>query len=133
MTLAAHGPRTLAIAGRYADTWNTVTTRDLPAHEVLELAVSRGRLLDAAAADAARDPLSIKRSVLIGSNAWPALASPAAFREAVLRYAEIGVSEVVLIHPDHPAEAGVAHGEAAPDIVRLIAEDVLPGLRSELG
>lgn len=132
LTLAAHGPRTLAIAGRYADCWNTVTTRDLPADEVISLAASRARLLDEAAVEAGRDPASIRRSVLIGSDAWPALASPAAFREAVLRYAEIGVTEVVVVHPDHPAEVKVAHGEAAPGIVRRIAEDVLPGLRAEL-
>jgi alkanesulfonate monooxygenase SsuD/methylene tetrahydromethanopterin reductase-like flavin-dependent oxidoreductase (luciferase family) len=132
LTLAAHGPRTLAIAGRYADCWNTVTTRDLPAEEVLSLAASRGKLLDEAALAAGRDPAAIRRSVLIGSNDWPALASPAAFREAVLRYREVGVTEVVLIHPDHPAEVKVAHGEAAPQIVRRIAEEVLPELRAEL-
>ena len=72
-------------------------------------------------------------SCSIGSDEVPALASPAAFREAVLRYAEAGVPEVVLVHPDHPAEARVAHGPAAPDIVRRIAEEVLPELRAELG
>lgn len=132
LTLAAHGPRTLAIAGRYADCWNTVTTRDLPADEVLALTASRARLLDEAAVEAGRDPASIRRSVLIGSNDWPALASPSAFREAVLRYREIGVTEVVLVHPDHPAEEKVAHGVAAPGIVRRIAEEVLPALRAEL-
>lgn len=132
LTLAAHGPRTLAIAGRYADCWNTVTTRDLPADEVLALVVSRTELLEQAAVEAGRDPASIRRSVLIGSNAWPVLASPTAFREAVLRYYEVGVTEVVLVHPDHPAEVKVAHGEAAPGIVRRIAEEVLPDLRAEL-
>ncbi len=133
LTLAAHGPRTLRIAGRYADVWNTVTTRDLPADEVLALTGARTRLLDEAAVAAGRDPGSIRRSVLIGSDDWPALASAAAFRDAVLRYYEIGVSEVVLVHPGHPAEEKVAHGYAAPGIVRQIAEEVLPPLRAELG
>jgi alkanesulfonate monooxygenase SsuD/methylene tetrahydromethanopterin reductase-like flavin-dependent oxidoreductase (luciferase family) len=133
LTLAAHGPKTLAIAGRYADCWNTVTTRDLPPEQVLALVVSRTRLLDRAALEAGRDPASIRRSVLIGSNDWPALASAGAFREAVLRYREVGVTEVVLVHPNHPAEVRVAHGEAAPGIVRRIAEEVLPDLRAELG
>lgn len=132
LTLAAHGPRTLAIAGRYADCWNTMTLRGMSADEVLTQTASRARLLDEAALAAGRDPSQIRRSVLIGSPDWPALASPAAFREAVLRYAEIGVTEVVLLHPDHPAEAGVAHGFAAPGIVRTLAEEVLPALRAEL-
>jgi len=132
LTLAAHGPKTLAIAGRYADCWNTMTLRDLPPEEVLSQTASRVRLLEEAAREAGRDPSAIRRSVLIGSRDWPALASPEAFREAVLRYAEIGVAEIVLVHPDHPAEEGVAHGYAAPGIVRRLAEEVLPALRDEL-
>ncbi len=132
LTLAAHGPKTLAIAGRYADCWNTMTLRDLPPEEVLSQTASRVRLLDEAAREAGRDPSAIRRSVLIGSRDWPALASPEAFREAVLRYAEIGVAEIVLVHPDHPAEEGVAHGYAAPGIVRRLAEEVLPALRDTL-
>lgn len=132
LTLAAHGPKTLAIAGRYADCWNTMTLRDLPPDEVLSETASRARLLDEAAREAGRDPSSIRRSVLIGSRDWPALSSPQVFREAVLRYAEIGIAEIVLIHPDHPAEEGVAHGFAGPGIVRRLAEEVLPALRDEL-
>ena len=132
LTIAAHGPRTLGIAGRYADTWNSITPRGVLADEALSWVASRARLLDEAASAAGRDPLSIRRSVLIGSDDWPVLATPGAFREAVLRYYEVGVTEVVLAHPDHPAEVRVAHGEAGPDVVRRIAEDVLPGLRAEL-
>lgn len=132
LTLAAHGPKTLAIAGRYADCWNTLTLRDLPPDEVLSQTAVRARLLDEAASEAGRDPSSIRRSVLIGSPDWPALSSPQVFREAVLRYAEIGITQIVLLHPNHPAEEKVAHGYAAPDIVRRLAEEVLPVLRDEL-
>jgi alkanesulfonate monooxygenase SsuD/methylene tetrahydromethanopterin reductase-like flavin-dependent oxidoreductase (luciferase family) len=132
LVLAAHGPRTLGVAGRLADTWNTLTTQDLEPAEVLALAASRAAQLDQAARAAGRDPLAIRRSVLIGSVRWPALASTAAFREAVLRYAEVGFTDVVVMHPDHPAHVRAGHGEAEPDIVRRIAEDVLPGLRAEL-
>jgi len=133
LTIAAHGPRTLRIAARYADVWNSVTTRDLPPQEVLRTAAERSRLLDRYAEEVGREPQSIRRSVLIGSNDWPALASVEAFRDAVLRYHEIGVTDIVLIHPDHPAEAALGHGVAAPGIVRDIAEQLLPQLRAELG
>lgn len=132
LTIAAHGPRTLSIAGRHADTWNSITPRGVPADEALSWVASRARLLDEAAVEAGRDPATIRRSVLIGSDEWPVLASPGAFRDAVRRYHEVGVTDVVLLHPDHPAEARVAHGEAAPGIVQRIAEDVLPELRAEL-
>jgi alkanesulfonate monooxygenase SsuD/methylene tetrahydromethanopterin reductase-like flavin-dependent oxidoreductase (luciferase family) len=132
LVLAAHGPRTLRLAGRLADTWNTLTTQDLEPDEVLRLAASRAAAVEESARAAGRDPATIRRSVLIGSVRWPVLSSPAAFREAVLRYAEIGFTDVVVMHPDHPAHARAGHGEADPHIVRRIAEEVLPDLRAEL-
>ena len=132
LTLAAHGPRTIRLAGRYADVWNSITPRDLPAEESLARTAAMSRQLDEAAREAGRDPATIRRSILMGSDDWPMLASPAAFREAALRYREIGVTDLILMHPDHPAEARVGHGATGPDIVRRIAEDVLPGLRAEL-
>jgi alkanesulfonate monooxygenase SsuD/methylene tetrahydromethanopterin reductase-like flavin-dependent oxidoreductase (luciferase family) len=132
LVLAAHGPRTLRLAGRLADTWNTLTTQDLEPDEVLALAASRATLLDEAARAAGRDPATLRRSVLIGSVRWPVLASTSAFREAVLRYAEIGFTDVVVMHPDHPAHARAGHGQADPHIVRRIAEEVLTDLRAEL-
>lgn len=132
LLLAAHGPRTLRLAGRCADIWNTITPRDLQPAEVLARAAEHVALLDRAAEEAGRDPAAIRRSVLVGSDAWPALSSTAAFRDAVLRYREVGIHDIVLIHPDHPAEQAVGHGPAAPDIVGRIAED-LPALRAELG
>ena len=128
LTIAAHGRRTLRIAAQYADVWNSITTRDVPAEEALRDAGERSRLLDQFAEDAGRDPSAIRRSVLIGSDDWPVLQSVAAFRDAVLRYREVGITDVVLLHPDHPAEKLVRHGEAAAGIVRDIAQ-MLPDLR----
>ena len=130
LTIAAHGERTLRLAARYADVWNSITTRGVPRDEALSDAASRSRRLDEYARECGRDPQSIRRSVLIGSDDWPALQSIEAFRDAVLAYREVGITDVVLLHPDHPAEHGVSHGVAAPDIVRQISE-LLPELRAE--
>lgn len=132
LTIAAHGPTTLRIAARYADVWNSITARDVPAEEALADAAERSAMLDCLAREEGRDPATIRRSVLIGSDDWPVLKSPSAFRDAVLRYREAGVNDVVLLHPDHPAEKLVRHGEAAPGIVNDIAE-MLPDLRAEIG
>ena len=130
LTLAAHGKRTLRLTARYADVWNSITTREVPAEQALADVAEKNQLLDRFAEEAGRDPSSIRRSVLIGSDDWPVLRSPGEFREAVLRYREAGVDDVILLHPDHPAEKLVRHGEAAPNIVRDIAE-MLPDLRAE--
>ena len=131
LTIAAHGSRTLRIAAQYADVWNSITTRGVPRAEALREAAERSALLDRFAEEAGRNPADIRRSVLIGSDDWPVLQSVETFRDAVLRYREFGITDVILLHPDHPAEKLVRHGEAAPGIVRDIAE-MLPTLRSEI-
>jgi alkanesulfonate monooxygenase SsuD/methylene tetrahydromethanopterin reductase-like flavin-dependent oxidoreductase (luciferase family) len=132
LTIAAHGPRTLRIAAQHADVWNHITTRGVPPEQALHDAADRSGLLDRYAEEAGRDPSRIRRSVLLGSDDWPVLQSVEAFRDAALRYREVGITDVILLHPAHPAEKLVRHGEAAPGIVRDIAE-MLPALRAELG
>lgn len=122
LTLAAHGPRTLRIAATYAATWNSVTARDVEPAEALRLAKERADLLDRYATEAGRDPATIRRSVLLGSNRWPARRSAGDFLDAVERYLELGFDEFLLMYPDHPAEAAIGHGEVAADIVRSVAE-----------
>ena len=131
LTLAAHGPRSLRLAARYADVWNSITTRDVPAEQALADAAKLSALLDRYAEEAGRDPASIRRSVLIGSDDWPVLRSPGEFRDAVLRYREAGIDDVIVLHPDHPAQKLVRHGEAAPGIIPAIAE-MLPDLRADV-
>jgi hypothetical protein len=111
--------------------WNSITPRGVSKAEALALAASRSRRLDEYAQQHGRDPQSIRRSVMIGSDDWPALTSVAAFRDAVGAYRDIGFTDVVLLHPDHPAERLVQHGPAAPGIVRQIGE-LLPELRAAL-
>jgi len=129
MTLAAHGPRTLRIAAQHADTWNSVTPRDRTREEALALFDERSAALSRAAEDLGRDRSAVARSVFVGSNHWPALASVEAFRDAALAYAERGVHEIVLPHPDHPAEAALGHGPCAPDLVERLADS---GVLAEL-
>lgn len=125
LTLAAHGPRTLRIAAAYATTWNSITARDVGPDEALAQAKERAELLDRYAAEAGRDPASIRRSVLLGSNRWPVRRSARDVADAVERYRELGYDDFVLMYPDHPAEAAIGHGETSPGIVREVAELLL--------
>jgi alkanesulfonate monooxygenase SsuD/methylene tetrahydromethanopterin reductase-like flavin-dependent oxidoreductase (luciferase family) len=52
------GKKTLSLAVRYADEWNTFL---MPAAEAVQLSIR----LDEALADAGRDPLSIRRSIML--------------------------------------------------------------------
>ena len=129
LTLAAHGPRTLRIAAEHATTWNTIAPRDLPPDEAVAAATALSGRLSRYAAEIGRDPASIRRSVLLGSERWPVRESAAAFAGAVRRFRDAGFEEFVLMHPEHPAEAAIGHGAAAPDVVERVAE-LLSALRA---
>lgn len=129
LTLAAHGPRTLRIAAEHATTWNVIAPRDRGPAEAVAHAAALSARLSAYAAELGRDPAAIGRSVLLGSADWPVRRSAGEFADAVRRFRDAGFDGFVLMYPDHPAEAAIGHGEAAPDIVARVAE-LLPELRS---
>jgi alkanesulfonate monooxygenase SsuD/methylene tetrahydromethanopterin reductase-like flavin-dependent oxidoreductase (luciferase family) len=129
LTLAAHGPRTLRIAAEHADRWNTIAPRDLPPAEAVAGARALNDRLSALCEEVGRDPRAVRRSVFLGSERWPVRRSAGEFAEAVARFREAGFDDFVLMYPDHPAEAAIGHGEAAPDIVARVGE-MLADLRA---
>lgn len=128
LTLAAHGPRTLRIAAEHAATWNVIAPRDLDADDAVARAKALSRDLDAACEAVGRDPRTVRRSVLMGSDRWPVRQSAEAFADAVWRFRAAGFDTFVLMYPDHPAERAIGHGAADPDIVAKVGE-LLPDLR----
>ena len=122
--VAAQSPRTLAIAARHADIWNTLGGQPLEGQRLSlddAVATTRGYVerLEAACEAAGRDPASIRRSVF----AWRAnaLKSTDAFSEWFGRYRELGFSEFILWWPTAPDRAAV---------LERVATDVIPGLRN---
>lgn len=114
LVLGAHGRRTIGIAGRFADTWNS---RGTPA-EIRE----RNARLDDAASAAGRDPASIKRSLLYVVAQMPEEQpwdSVEAFRDFIGRFSDAGMADFILQPP--PPERF--------DIVERVAYEVIPELR----
>jgi alkanesulfonate monooxygenase SsuD/methylene tetrahydromethanopterin reductase-like flavin-dependent oxidoreductase (luciferase family) len=111
--IAATGPRGLRLAARYGDTW--VTTGDQagtgsPAERV------RGQVerLEEACALEGRDPKELRRLMLTGFTGERPLESPEAFRDLAGRYAEAGITDIV-VHwprPDTPWAADLKVLEA---------------------
>src|SRR5512135_111531 len=66
LTIAAAGARTLQVAARYADTWNTFAGFGLSQKASLDVIRQRSDLLEAACAEIGRDPGTITRSFLAG-------------------------------------------------------------------
>ena len=98
--IAAAGPRGMRLAARYASTW--VTTGNRAGGEVAEVGDQVKRLEDACAT-AGRDPSTIDRLVLTGPELDPGLASEEAFAETLGRFADVGITDVV-VHWPRPSE-----------------------------
>jgi alkanesulfonate monooxygenase SsuD/methylene tetrahydromethanopterin reductase-like flavin-dependent oxidoreductase (luciferase family) len=131
LTIAAAGPKTIEIAARHADVWNTEGafpelyetggTRD----DVRRLVRERSAQLSARAAEIGRDPSEIARSFLFGFGPAPETpwASLDAFHDAVGRYREIGVSRFVFPEP----------AQAETEVFERVATEVISELRQKTG
>jgi alkanesulfonate monooxygenase SsuD/methylene tetrahydromethanopterin reductase-like flavin-dependent oxidoreductase (luciferase family) len=101
--IAATGPRSMALAAQFGETWVTTgdRSRETPLRAAAGAAVVReqmGRVDDACAA-IGRDPATLARLVLCGTVLDSGLASVEAFRETVGEYAAIGVTDFVVHWP----------------------------------
>lgn len=119
MLIAAHRPRMIRIAARWADQWDTFPELAGTATDGVTTSVGeRMAMLDAACADVGRDPGTIRRSV------WgtpDTLASEAAFAAFARRHLELGFTDISVV-PRGVPEARL----------RTIATEVIPALREEI-
>ncbi len=107
LMLAAHGPKSIELTVRYADDWNTYGGPAAVALEAAdywaELAKQVARV-DAACAEAGRDPATLGRSLLLGYGTVRPTDSVAAYAEAAERAAGLGFGELVVYGPNAPGE-----------------------------
>jgi len=105
--IAASGPRGMRLAARYAETW--VTTGNRSGRETLDTAEGAAvvgdqiKRLEDVCATTGRDPSTIDRLVLTGPELDPGLESDEAFAETLGRYADVGVTDVV-VHWPRPSD-----------------------------
>ena len=116
--VAAHRPRMLRIAARYADQWNTFVELHGTATEGLPTDLAaRVAALEAACLVARRDAAEIRRSTWAGRDVWR---SAAGCLDFVRRHRSIGFTDLAAVMPE-PADLTV---------LRQVAADVIPALRA---
>ena len=120
--LAAHSPRTLGVAARFADTWNTYGP-------TLTAARANGERLDGACMKIGRDPATIRRAVLLGLSAGTSWTSQSHFEDLVHEWFDAGFTDIVFYDPPYGRE-GVP--VASPDAIHELLSTSLPRLRGEL-
>jgi alkanesulfonate monooxygenase SsuD/methylene tetrahydromethanopterin reductase-like flavin-dependent oxidoreductase (luciferase family) len=139
LIVAAQGPRTLRLAARYGDGWNSLggqpqSGTGLPRHalaEAVERTREHARRLDEYCREFGRDPRDIRRSVLALRADPNPLSSVEAFDEFVGSYAEIGIEEFIFYWP--PLKRAAPKAPIAPSqqamFERIAAERIAPRRR----
>jgi len=119
LLIAAHRPRMIRIAARWADQWDTFPELAGAATDGITTTVGeRMAMLDAACTALGRDPGAIRRSV------WgtpDTVSSEAAYEAFARRHLELGFTDISVV-PKGVPEARL----------RRIATEVIPKLRAEL-
>ncbi|MFJ6674701.1 LLM class flavin-dependent oxidoreductase [Actinosynnema sp. NPDC091369] len=106
--IAATGPRGMRLAARHAETWITAgrpaTFDARPYERVLPDIAAQVRAAERACEEVGRDPASLRRLLLTGAAVGGVLDSVESWRDATGRFAEIGITDLV-VHwprPDFP-------------------------------
>jgi len=125
LTVGALGPRSITLAARHADAWNSygvptgkrLTTR-LTHEEALALFRERARRLEHACVEAGRDPATVGKSYTwVESYAEPELLDVATCTRVARDFRNSGADEFVLYWPADDSQA-----ERLGDIVRALHE-----------
>jgi alkanesulfonate monooxygenase SsuD/methylene tetrahydromethanopterin reductase-like flavin-dependent oxidoreductase (luciferase family) len=107
LLLAAHGPRTLELAARHADAWNTYggPGSSLEGPQDYWAAVERQATgMTQACERVGRDPGDLRRSLLVGYGQVRPTTSVAAYGEVAERAQRLGFDELVVYGPGGPGE-----------------------------
>ena len=116
--IAAHRPRMLRIAARYADQWDTFAAVPGTATEGVETDLAdRIARLDQACREIGRDPAEIRRSTWATAEV---LRTPDAYVDFVRRHHALGFTDftTVLPAPEHAS------------VLRTVAEEIIPAMRA---
>jgi alkanesulfonate monooxygenase SsuD/methylene tetrahydromethanopterin reductase-like flavin-dependent oxidoreductase (luciferase family) len=127
LTIAAHGPKMLAIAARFADGWSSWGGYGVETEaDFYTVTARRCEQFDELVEGHGRDPRSIRHSLVCFPPLTP-WESPGYFTDMVGRFRSFGIDEFVLYwpgswRPDVPHERGV---------LEQVAAEVMPALREQ--
>jgi len=132
LTIAAHGKKSLQIAARFADTWNTYGKAGVSESENWGEAKKQTEQLEEYCAEIGRDPKEIRKSfyAFIGGHSYAA--SKDAFYDFIGKYQELGFSEFIFTWLPEVAYSAV--GDAAitkRETLGWIALEAIPKLKAK--
>ena len=130
LTIAAHGPKSLKIVARFADSWSSVgvparsTQGSRPGatwDEQIVTARKRNQMLDELCREHGRDPKTIVRSFLTSFGSREPIPGVDAFASHVQDLHGAGMNEILFHWPDDPDQLSklTAIAQALPDLRKL--------------
>jgi alkanesulfonate monooxygenase SsuD/methylene tetrahydromethanopterin reductase-like flavin-dependent oxidoreductase (luciferase family) len=120
LLIAAHRPRMLRLAARYADQWDTFPTIAGASTDGVSLSIAeQAEILETASREVGRDPDTIRRSTW--AEADDVLATPAAFEAFVETHRRLGFTDFTAVLPP----------PGRRDVLVKVASEVIPGLRDQ--
>ncbi len=120
LLIAAHRPRMLRLAARYADQWDTFPELAGSATDGVTTTVAeRVAAFDEACRATGRDPAAVRRSTW--TEAEQDVTTEAGFEAFVRAHRALGFTDFSIVPSD----------EAGPEVLRRIARDRIPTLRAE--
>jgi alkanesulfonate monooxygenase SsuD/methylene tetrahydromethanopterin reductase-like flavin-dependent oxidoreductase (luciferase family) len=125
VTIAAHGPKMLGIAARFADGWSSWGGYGVETEaDYYAVTAQRCELFDELTSGLGREPRSIRHSLVCFPPLTP-WESPDYFTDMVGRFRSVGIDEFVLYWPGS-WRPGARHEQ---DVFEHVTRDVIPGLR----
>jgi hypothetical protein len=126
VTIAAHGPKMLAIAARFADGWSQWGGYGVETEaDFYGVTRERAKRFDALVEGQGRDPRSVRHSLVCFPPLTP-WESPGYFTDMVHRFCSVGIDEFVLYWPGSRRPEAV---EKESRVFEQVAVDLLPALR----
>lgn len=126
LTVAAHGPKMLAITAELADSWSSWGGYGIESEaDFYRMTRERAELLAELCAARGRDPSTIRHSLVCFPPLTP-WASASAFIDMVERYRAIGIDEFVLYWPRN-WDPQAAHEDG---VLEEVMTSIVPGLRT---
>jgi alkanesulfonate monooxygenase SsuD/methylene tetrahydromethanopterin reductase-like flavin-dependent oxidoreductase (luciferase family) len=121
LLIAAHRPRMLRLAARFADQWDTFPTIAGASTDGVALSIAeQAQIFETASGEAGRDPSSIRRSTWAEVDV---LESVETFEAFVAAHRALGFTDLSVVLP--------RRGDPEHDVLEQVARQVIPRLRAE--
>ena len=117
LVVAAQGPRTLAVAARYADTWNALAGFGRMGDDLLAFLKSCNTELDDLAEALGRTPSDIRRSLLVQDSGFEWWSSPDALDDFIGSVSSTGIQDFDFYYPPYAEAEGHITPEGFLDLL----------------